>query len=214
MKREIRLLVFTKAPIPGTVKTRLIPHLGQQGATDLHEQLVLHTLDQVVRSGVGPVELHCHPTTAHPFFWNLSGRYPIRLQSQEGKDLGERLAHAIQSHVQKDRSVIVIGTDCPTISPELIQKAVDGLGSADAVIAPADDGGYVLFGLNRFDRILFQSISWGTEHVYLQTRHRLETLGWSWNLLPNQPDLDRPEDLDSLRENYTDLPGFLTGDLK
>lgn len=211
MIKEIRLLVFSKAPVPGTVKTRLIPTLGEQGATHLHEQLVLHTLNQVGRTRIGRTELWCHPSIDHPFFRILARRYPIALETQTGNDLGERLAHAIRLHTEKKRSVLVIGTDCPTLSPDLLESAVQSLETADAVLAPADDGGYVLFGLNRFDPSLFQGIPWGTGEVFRQTRHRLEILGWSWNLLPGQPDIDRPEDLDFLKKNMADLPYFQTG---
>ena len=218
MKRKIRLLVFTKTPVPGTVKTRLIPRLGVQGATLLHEWLVYHTLDRVVEalggSVASPVELWCAPSTDHPFFGILRNRFPLDLKTQDGKDLGERLANAVAPHIQSGRSVIVIGTDCPGISPEFVQSAVRALEKNDAVLGPAEDGGYVLLGLNRFDRSVFQGIEWGTDVVYRQTCDRLATLGWSWDTLAGQRDLDRPEDLGILSRMTAGLPGFLTGETR
>ncbi len=216
MNRDTRLLVFTKTPVPGTVKTRLIHRLGIQGATLLHEWLVYHTLERIagVVEGpvISPVELWCAPSSDHPFFGILENRFPLDLKIQEGANLGERLANAVAPHIRSGRSVIVIGTDCPGISPELVQSAVRALEKNDAVLAPAEDGGYVLFGLNRFDQSVFRGIAWGTDLVYRKTCERLSALSWTWETLPTQRDLDRPEDLELLSPEMMGLPGFLTGE--
>jgi glycosyltransferase A (GT-A) superfamily protein (DUF2064 family) len=67
-KGEAHLIVFTKAPVPGEVKTRLIPLLSAERAAHLHAQLVLHGLKTAITSEVGPVDLWCTPSTDHPFF--------------------------------------------------------------------------------------------------------------------------------------------------
>ncbi len=206
-----RLLVFTKAPVPGTVKTRMISRLGEGGAARLHEQMVIHTLEQAEQSTVDPIELWCAPTTDHPFFQSLRERFSLSLKKQEGEDLGERLDHAIGSQKNSGRSVIVIGTDCPTLSSTLLLEAAEHLLFSDAVIAPAFDGGYVLLGLNRYDALLFREIDWGSDQVFRQTCDRIRTLGWKWGRLPAQPDLDRPEDLDALKEKVASIPYFLKG---
>ena len=92
--------------------------------------------------------------------------------------------------------VVVIGTDCPEITPEYLNKAFSKLeNGVDAVIGPAMDGGYVLLGLRRFSPLLFENVHWGTEQVLSETRKILELQGWQWDELNSLRDIDTPEDL-------------------
>jgi rSAM/selenodomain-associated transferase 1 len=189
---EARILVFAKAPVPGEVKTRLVPALGAQAAAELHERLVRRTLRTATSSRVAPVEAWCSPDDTHPFFRTLS--LPRRVQC--GRDLGERMAHAFHVTLADSRFAILIGTDCPALTGDHLREAAEHLAQdKDAVLGPAEDGGYVLLGLRRDEPRLFDGVAWGTAQVLDATRARLEGCGLRWHELPGLWDVDRPEDL-------------------
>jgi rSAM/selenodomain-associated transferase 1 len=125
------------------------------------------------------------------------------LHTQQGADLGERMAHALDSALRHSRYVVLIGTDCPSLTVNTLHRAGDLLDQdMDAVIAPAMDGGYVLLGSRRFSSELFSSIAWGTDTVMQATRNRLGELGWLWQELARHRDIDRPADLQQLSTNH------------
>ena len=197
------LIIFAKAPVPGHTKTRLIPHLGAEGAVDLHRRLVLYTLDTAARSRFDVTQLWCTPSQDHPFFQDCMRNFDITLHTQQGVDLGERMAYALNSALRHSRYVVLIGTDCPTLTIDTLHRAGDLLyRGMDVVVAPATDGGYVLLGSCRFSSKLFSSIAWGTDTVMQATRNRLEKLGWLWRELAEHRDIDRPQDLQQLSTNH------------
>jgi len=183
------IIVFARAPVPGQVKTRLIPRLGAWGAAKLHERLTRHAVRTALAARCGPVELH--GTRRHAFFELL--RVPFRLQ--RGADLGERMRHALSA---TKRPAILIGSDCPALTPRDLRRAARWLqGGCDVVLAPAEDGGYALIGLRRGNAAIFKGIAWGGSRVYADTLSRLEAV--RWRALPRVWDVDRPEDLPRLR---------------
>jgi len=169
--------VFARAPRAGAVKTRLIPLLGAQGAARLHARLLRRALRTARAARLGPVEL-----------WTAERR-------QRGVDLGERMMHAFAHSLRGAARVILIGSDCPVLRPRDLRQAARWLaGGADAVFAPAEDGGYALIALRRVSPRLFQGMRWGGAQVMAQTRARLAALGWRWRELPEVWDVDRPQD--------------------
>ena len=190
-----RLIVFAKAPQPGAAKTRLIPLLGAAGAATLHARLIEHTLATACAAGAGQVELCCAPHTDDPFFQYCGGRYDITLTAQADGDLGARMLDAFARALRDARHVIMIGTDCPALTAAHLQQAARALADGgDAVLMPAEDGGYVLIGLKRCDTTLFNGIEWGGAEVMATTRERLRRLQWPWRELETLWDIDRPED--------------------
>ncbi len=201
------LLIFAKAPIPGQVKTRLVPSMGAMAAASLHEKLVLHSLRTVTQAGLGPVELWCAPSTEHPFFKLCAEKFPLELHRQIDGDIGKRMAYAFDHTLRKVPSTLLIGTDCPSLAQDDLKEAAEVLAQGlDAVIGPAEDGGYVLLGLRHVAPELFAGISWGTDLVLEETRQRFRTWGWQWHELRKRWDVDRPEDVKRLR-----LEGLLKG---
>jgi len=193
---DCRLMVFAKAPIPGRVKTRLIPLLGEEAASALYERLALYCLNEAIEADVGPVDVWCTPTTDHPFFVDCARQFDITLRHQVGGDLGQRMAHAFSETLKITPYALLMGADCPSLKREDIRATKTVLEKGhDAVLIPAEDGGYVLLGLRRYAKALFSGISWGTASVLEQTRMRLRGLGWQWQELPERWDVDRPEDL-------------------
>lgn len=197
---EAALLVFARAPVPGRVKTRLVPLLGKEGAARLHRQLLKRTLATAMESEL-EVTLCCTPATGQ-----FKATAKIRLQSQGRGDLGERLYRASARALRSHRYVIVIGSDCAVLRVADLRAALRALrGGADAVLSPAEDGGYALIGLARARRSLFTGVDWGSNRVLAQTRARLRRLGWRWQELRTLWDVDRPEDVARLRQIAPDL---------
>jgi len=190
-----RILIFAKAPIPGQVKTRLIPMLGAEAAARLHGELVQQTVQRVQASALAPLQLWCAPGIEDPLFDNIKIAGALELYAQHGADLGARMLHAFTAALQHAQYAVAIGTDWPALETEAITSALQQLQLGDdAVLGPAEDGGYVLLGLRRTDPRLFNDIAWGTAQVLAQSRERLRQLQWNWSELPTSWDLDRPAD--------------------
>ena len=182
------IIVFARAPVPGEAKTRLIPRLGEWRAARLHERLTRHAVRTALAAGCGRVEIH--GTRRHSFFDGLG--VPFRLQ--RGRDLGERMHHALA----RNPGAILIGTDCPELTVADLRRTRRLLqGGCEAVLAPAEDGGYALIALRRVAADTFRNIAWGTSTVFEETAKRLR--GHRWRALRTVWDVDRPEDLVRLR---------------
>lgn len=193
------VIVFARAARPGAVKTRLIPILGPEGSAALHARMVKHSLAVARKAGLGAIELHCAPDCNDDFLRFCGNRYRAELRAQAEGDLGARMAVAASRALAAHARVVLIGSDCPALTARHLREACQALlGGADAVLAPAEDGGYVLIGLSRFDARLFEDIAWGTDSVLQETRARLRALGWHWRELETLWDVDRPEDYQRL----------------
>lgn len=195
---EQALIVFAKAPIADKAKTRLIPAIGSGAAARIHEELVLRTLEGISsgHSNEWCSTLWCSPDRQHIFFQNLARQFDLQLAEQRGKNLGKKMFNAFQATLQHAQRVVIIGTDCPVLDSDAIRQAFSALlDSYDAVIIPAEDGGYISLGLTRVDSRLFKDIAWGTSMVYAQTIAILQQLDFNYLVLPTLWDVDRPEDL-------------------
>jgi hypothetical protein len=196
MRAPVRVVVFARAPLPGRAKSRLVPRLGVWGAARLQARLTERTLRTARAARFGAVELHATPRLRQPFFLRCARVFKVSLRAQRGRDLGERMHHALAQALRGAHAAILIGTDCPALGAiDLRRAAAALLGGADAVLAPAEDGGYALIGLRRADARAFHGIAWGTPDVYAATRRRMTALGWRVRVLRTVWDLDRPEDL-------------------
>jgi uncharacterized protein len=197
MKSSESLIVFTRYPIPGKTKTRLIPALGEAGAANLHRQMTEHTLAQVrqLRADGVAIEIHYAGIQSDRELADWLGA-DLVYRGQGDGDLGDRMARSMKTAVEAgyDR-VIIIGTDCPGLTTDILQLAFEQLHDRDLVLGPAIDGGYYLIGLRRFMPELFVGISWGTSMVRQQTIEIAIELGLSMGDLPLLADIDRPEDL-------------------
>jgi uncharacterized protein len=198
MASEPVVQVFARAPVAGSAKTRLIPRLGAVGAAALQARMIERALRTARDAAVGPVELWCTPSPAHPAFDAVDDGSFSRRDQGEG-DLGTRMHRALSSAQQADRAAILIGCDCPALTADDLRAAAGALEEGmDAAFTPAEDGGYMLVAVRRSHPLLFADIAWGTDTVMTLTRDRLTSLGWRWLELPRRWDVDRPEDYDRL----------------
>lgn len=201
---RIGVAILAKAPIAGYAKTRLIPRLGPQGAAALQRWLLRRTVATAMQAAIGPVSLWCAPDVDHPEFARFRTAGALTIRVQPAGDLGERM-HAAIVESSALAGTLVIGTDCPLLSPDLLRQAAASLHEHDATVVPADDGGYVLIGLRRAARQVFERVAWSTAEVMAQTRERLAELNWRWAELSPLWDVDRDADFTRLAALFPEL---------
>jgi uncharacterized protein len=189
------ILVFCKAPLPGQVKTRLIPQLSPEQAAQVHCELTLRTLETVTANNLCRVQLWGSPTNDHPFFSTLANRSQLELKTQQGEDLGAKMHHAFMDTLQNHQSAVLIGCDCPSLTTNDVAQALEHLHTdKDCVLAPAEDGGYVLIGLKQPQPKLFADMPWGTNQVLPITRQKAHDLDLAYQEITPQWDVDTPAD--------------------
>ncbi len=189
------LLIFCKAPVAGQVKTRLQPALSAAQAVAAHIELTRFTLDRAFHQSLCDVRLCCAPDPEHAFFQQCAANYPLTLHRQNGAGLGERMQAAFADALQIYRRVVLIGCDCPSLSIENLRQAFAALmDGADLVLGPAEDGGYVLIGMNQPQPELFANMPWGSNAVMAETQRRVTYSGLKLHELAEQWDVDTVED--------------------
>lgn len=189
------VLVFSKAPVAGAVKTRLVPHISFEQAARLHAELTRDRLRVCTEASLCDVQLWCSPDTGHPFFNECRNHYGIELQIQQGSDLGERMSNAIKFMLDSYRKIIIIGSDAPALDSGAIDEAITALDDTDIVLVPAEDGGYVLIGAATHRDGMLDDVPWGTANVLADTVRNARRLGLDYRLQDTCWDVDRPEDL-------------------
>ncbi len=201
---DSKILVFCKAPLPGTVNTRLLPVLSASEAAALHEKLARRILDCCLDSKLANIELWCSPDTNHNFFHEYRDR-GIPLFQQQGADIGERMCQGALHSLANEgiEKVVIIGTDLPTLDSDYLEDALEKLVDHDAVLGPAEDGGYGLIGFKQVRPEIFKNMAWSTDEVCAETCRRLDSLGDSCSLLPLLWDVDRPGDLKRMARRLT-----------
>ena len=197
------LLVFAKAPVPGRVKTRLAKTIGDEPASAAYRVLAERTLATAAaarRAGVvGEVEIWLDPLSDPAAVADWRDRYGARVETQAGEDLGARMRHALRTALARGRPALLIGTDVPGYDVAYLARAAAALARCDAVVGPAEDGGYVLIGLGR-DLDVFGGVPWSTPGVLAATRARLAAAGARHAELPPLWDVDGHDDYMRWRE--------------
>lgn len=167
--------------------------------------LTERALAVAIAAGIGPVELWCSPDRSHPSFMALA-QNGVVLREQGDGGLGERMHRALSQAVLAGEFAVLIGSDCPSLTPDDLRSAAQALHQgADVAFVPAEDGGYVLIAARTCSRRLFDDIAWGTDSVMAQTRSRLRELGQTWKELAPRWDIDRPEDYERLLREQPQL---------
>jgi len=189
------LLILCKAPVPGQVKTRLIPALNAQQAAAAHKHLTLMTLERALEQRLCPVILYCAPDCSHPFFQECAKTYPLILRKQSDGDLGAKMLDALSVALSTYRHALLVGCDCPSLAADDLRYGLELLSAEqDVVIAPSEDGGYTLIGMSRVVPELFTDMPWGSEQVMQATRQCAGKLGLRLHELASQWDIDTEED--------------------
>ncbi len=203
MATDAIVAVFTRAPVLGSVKSRLMPVLGEQGALEAHVELLRHTLENLC--GVdqfASVEIWCAgdpgtiPASSLPF--------PASVRTQTGQDLGERMLGAVSDITARGAIAVLVGSDCPVLDATYVAEAVRAVrGGADVVLGPAADGGYVLIAMAHPHAELFSGVRWGRSTVLAETLQRAKALELRVHRLAVLWDVDLPEDWERYRRMRT-----------
>lgn len=194
--QENHLIIFVKNPVAGKVKTRLAKSIGDEKALEIYE----HLLDITRKAAEG---VDC---TRHLFYsdeiesddWSLD-KFNKHLQSGDG--LGEKMKNAFH-HIFTlgAKRVIIIGSDCPGITSEIVQDAFASLQEKDVCIGPAKDGGYYLLGMQKLHNPLFEDKQWSTDSVFEDTIVDLMENRLSYARLPQLSDVDTIYDLHLMKD--------------
>ncbi len=194
----VRIVIFAKAPLPGQVKTRLVPALGEAGAARLAACMLDLALEQARSADVGPVELCMSPAPGSAEWAGIPLPPGVETSDQGAGDLGARMARAARRTLARGERVLLTGTDCPDLTAARLRIAAVRLSGHDAVMHPAEDGGYPLLGLRAFDASLFENVPWSTPVVADLTLARLAALGRRVWVGETLRDIDEPADLAGL----------------
>ena len=192
------LIIFTRYPEPGLVKTRLIPLLGEAGAADLQRRMTEHVLaeaGQLARQrSIGLEVRYAGGDAGKMRQWLGPG---LNCRPQAAGDLGSKMDNAFRDALAAGtKNVVLVGSDCPGLSAEILAAAFTALDQTDLVLGPARDGGYYLIGLKQGMPALFTDMPWSSGTVLAATMSRAAALGLRVFLLPELRDVDRPADLD------------------
>lgn len=199
--KKSAILIFQKNAELGKVKTRLAKDVGNESALEIYNQLceLTHEVCKEV-----PVDKHLYFSSFIPEIHPTEPSYFFHIQ--KGEDLGERMSNAFGEMFRKGyQKLLIIGTDCPEISTQLLLEAFSLLEESEVVLGPAEDGGYYLLGMGRYFPQLFQNIHWSTSEVVNQTKNILESGNISYRLLPVRTDIDTLEDWIKIK-NLIKLP--------
>jgi len=186
------LIILQKNAVKGKVKTRLAASIGENEALKIYLELLQITYEEVSRVNSADKRVY--------FSNDLDPSY-LEVQNasahlQSGADLGERIANAFKETFEAGyKKVLIIGSDCPSITAEIITEAVQVLEEKDLVIGPAGDGGYYLLGSRHFHPQLFEAVPWSTAAVRRLTLEAAERLKLSSHVLEELNDVDTIEDL-------------------
>ncbi len=187
-----RLVIFVKNPVNGEVKTRLAATVGNDKALSVYRKLLEITAKET--EGVNADNLVSYSKSVVEGDSFDDQLFKKSIQKKGG--LGEKMKHAFESGFKMgfDRMVL-IGSDCPSISKSLIEEAFNRLSDTDCVIGPSHDGGYYLIGLSRFIPEIFDDIEWSTSAVFSSTTKKLEEIKASYSQLKMLNDIDDESDL-------------------
>lgn len=189
------IIVFTRNPELGKVKTRLAKTIGNQSALNIYNYLLNHT-EQTIRNTTCDKAIFYSVKIRENDIW--SSNIYNKLQ-QKGKDLGSRMSNAFKYAFENNyEKVIIIGSDLFDLKPEHISTALNMLDKNDVVIGPAQDGGYYLLGMKKIHSNVFENKNWGTETVLKDTLKDLKHLDVFH--LKELNDIDTFEDI---RDNQT-----------
>jgi rSAM/selenodomain-associated transferase 1 len=181
------LAIFAKQPIPGQVKTRLCPPLNDATAAALYLESLMETVERMQQGNNYDLAL-CYAGDQQWFVDTFPG---ILLNVQQGNDLGERMARALNDFLtQGYLRVVLIGSDVPDLPEDIVGRAFNALESVDLVLVPTVDGGYCLVGESNHHPQLFENISWSSESVLVETLEKAKVLKISSELLAEWEDLD------------------------
>ena len=200
---NIDILLFARLPVLGKVKTRLKSALSNIEILALYEAMLKRIVSLLNESNLAEVQLWLdnNPSNENEFVSDLPWHF--KMNEQVGRDLGDKMNFAINKSLVSNNSkcALLLGSDCPALTLDYVDNALSLLNEgAQLVLGPAEDGGYVLIGVNKSYPELFQGIQWGTDKVLEETILKAKSIGIDYVCLEPLWDVDRPDDIGRLSE--------------
>lgn len=190
---EPAVVIMSKVPVPGKTKTRLMDKLSGEECAAFHIACLKDILAEVRKLGL---KCYLYYTGGGPEHFPASLPWDsLIIRPQRGADLGEGMYHACREVLAEHDRVVIIGTDLPDITSQILWQALEELDRHPIVLGPAQDGGYYLIGLKEAQALLFTGLDWGTERVLSQTLARAAALQIGVSLLAEKRDIDTWADL-------------------
>lgn len=184
------LIIFTRNPELGKVKTRLAVTVGNEVALEIYKYLISHTVEVSEKVNVDKYIFYSENIQEHDA-WNDT---IFRKKLQHGGDLGERMNYAFEQLLKMGyEKVVIAGSDIYELTSEDIKDSFTALETDDFVIGPAKDGGYYLLGMKQLYSVVFRNKNWGTSTVFKDTMEDLKNEKVS--LLAVKSDVDVYEDI-------------------
>jgi rSAM/selenodomain-associated transferase 1 len=193
------VILFVKFPEKGQVKSRLAQLMDEDLVLRLYENMVLDTIDMLIR-GRFPLRICFTPPDARDRILEWLGQ-GYRAFPQTGDDLGDRMENAFERVFSEGvEDALLIGSDIPGLTAEVMDEAFTALLKNEAVIGPARDGGYYLIGFKKgaFEPVIFHDMVWSTKTVFCETMDKLHDASLKVHVLPELTDVDTVEDLKTL----------------
>lgn len=193
------LAIFIKNPELGKAKTRIAKDSSDEIALSIYSKLL-----NITRTLCNKVK-----TNRYVFYsqfidesdeWTTNS---FNKKLQGGSNLGEKMSNGFQVlFTEQYNKVLLIGSDCPYITEEIINEAYSSLDKHDFVFGPTYDGGYYLIGMKEFRPIIFSNIEWSTEHVLNKSLERAASIGCKYHLLPTLQDIDHLDDWEKYKSLF------------
>lgn len=205
------LIIFTRVPVPGFTKTRLMPFLTGKECAALHERFLLDIYEKA-RQVDCDIFVFYTPVDQEDTLKKLLGD-GVKYLPQFGEDLGERMRNAIGITLMLGyKKSVLIGSDCPQIQIESLSEAFDRLDQHDIVIHPTFDGGYYLIGMKKDYESIWKIKRYGTNTVIYDTLQHMKNEHLTTSVGRTYYDIDEKEDLKRL---FCDLEyGIITNCVK
>ncbi|MDT8317134.1 MAG: TIGR04282 family arsenosugar biosynthesis glycosyltransferase [bacterium] len=200
------IVLFSKAPEPGKVKTRLASHMSDIDAASFHAAFVLDTLDSLSALENTDRYLACYPDKEHTFFKELEENFDIKAFNQQGGDLGKKMENAfLYLRDEGYKEIVLIGSDSPTLPVEILNEAFERLKKNELVIGPSFDGGYYLIGISGEVPDIFGGIEWGENKVFEETLKKAKDCKVDFSILPFWYDIDTIKELSFMQIHLDDM---------
>ncbi len=199
MKRTI--IIMTKIPLAGTVKTRLQKVLSPDECAALAAAFLQDAFAKA-QTVCGNTMIAVSPFYESDKLKNILHAAPLLIE-QTGANLGERMFNAFEFAFENDSdAVVMIGTDSPTFPAEYIERAFELLKKTNAVLGETSDGGFYLIGLRRLEKRIFENVEWSSPNTFAQTKRNFMHLNFDLREIPAWYDVDEPADLRRLCSEF------------
>lgn len=198
------LIIFTRNPELGKVKTRLAKSVGDESALEIYKFLLRHTVEITEKFNVDKFVFYSENIYRNDI-WDPE---IFRKKLQSGNDLGEKMENAFSEIFGMGyEQAVIIGSDMFDLSQKDLATAFEALQTSPIVIGPATDGGYYLLGMKELNTKIFKNKNWGTSTVLQATLDDLKSE--KYVLLEERNDVDYYEDIKNIEAFQHFLPPYL-----